>query len=52
MRNEFEIRLLRDNYDLNEIASGWFHKRMDLTPNICAVYVEEDYRNKGMAKKC
>ncbi|NLM34466.1 MAG: GNAT family N-acetyltransferase [Clostridiales bacterium] len=26
-----------------------FHDRKDLTPNICAVYVEEDYRCKGIA---
>lgn len=26
-----------------------FHKRKDLTPNICAVYVEEKYRNQGIA---
>ena len=28
-----------------------FHDRKDLTPNICAVYVEEKYRNKGIAGK-
>lgn len=27
-----------------------FHKRTDLTPNICAVYVEERYRKLGIAK--
>ena len=26
-----------------------FHNRKDLTPNICAVYTEEDYRSKGIA---
>ncbi len=26
-----------------------FHKRKDLTPNVCALYVEEDYRCKGIA---
>lgn len=26
-----------------------FHKRPDLTPNICAVYVEEKYRQQGIA---
>lgn len=26
-----------------------FHNRKDLTPNICAVYVEEDRRCKGVA---
>lgn len=28
-----------------------FHDRPDLTPNICAVYVEPAYRNKGIAGK-
>lgn len=28
-----------------------FHNRKDLTPNICAVYVEENYRNQGIANK-
>ncbi|WP_418179674.1 GNAT family N-acetyltransferase [Aliarcobacter lanthieri] len=27
-----------------------FHNRKDLSPNICALYVEEEYRNKGIAK--
>lgn len=26
-----------------------FHNRKDLTPNVCAVYVEEEYRNQGIA---
>lgn len=26
-----------------------FHDRVDLTPNVCAVYVEEHYRNRGIA---
>ena len=26
-----------------------FHDRKDLTPNVCAVYTEEKYRNKGIA---
>lgn len=26
-----------------------FHDRKDLTPNVCAVYVEEDYRRQGIA---
>lgn len=26
-----------------------FHDRKDLSPNICAVYTEEDYRRKGIA---
>lgn len=28
-----------------------FHDRKDLTPNVCAVYVEESYRCKGIAGK-
>lgn len=28
-----------------------FHDRKDLTPNVCAVYVEEKYRNRGIAGK-
>lgn len=28
-----------------------FHNRKDLTPNICSVYVEEEYRNQGIAGK-
>ena len=26
-----------------------FHERKDLTPNVCAVYTEEEYRNRGIA---
>lgn len=26
-----------------------FHDRKDLTPNVCAVYTEENYRGKGIA---
>lgn len=26
-----------------------FHDRKDLTPNVCAVYVEEEYRRQGLA---
>ena len=28
-----------------------FHDRKDLTPNICAVYTEEEYRGRGIAGK-
>lgn len=28
-----------------------FHDRIDLTPNVCGVYVEEEYRNQGIAGK-
>ena len=26
-----------------------FHERKDLTPNVCAVYVDEEFRNQGIA---
>lgn len=26
-----------------------FHERKDLTPNVCAVYVEEEFRRRGIA---
>ncbi len=41
----------------NKIAGGLgviendFHDRKDLTPNVCAVYVEEEYRCQGIAGK-
>lgn len=28
-----------------------FHNRKDLSPNICALYIEENFRMKGYAKK-
>ena len=28
-----------------------FHERKDLSPNICAVYTEEDFRGQGIAGK-
>ena len=28
-----------------------FHHRPDLTPNVCAVYVDESYRSRGIAGK-
>lgn len=28
-----------------------FHDRKDLRPNVCAVYVEKDFRNQGIAGK-
>lgn len=27
-----------------------FHKRRDLTPNVCAVFVEPEYRGRGLAR--
>lgn len=41
----------------NEIIAGLgvidndFHDRVDLTPNVCAVFVEEKYRCQGIAGK-
>lgn len=40
----------------NEIIAGLgviqndFHKRLDLTPNICAVYVKDEYQGKGICR--
>ena len=40
--------------DENKIVGGIgvidndFHERKDLFPNLCALYVEEEYRNKGI----
>ena len=31
------------------VVENDFHERKDLAPNICAVYVEEEYRNQGIA---
>lgn len=31
------------------VVENDFHDRKDLTPNICAVYTDEDYRRKGIA---
>ena len=33
------------------VVENDFHNRKDLSPNICAVYTEEDYRSQGIAGK-
>lgn len=33
------------------IVENDFHERKDLSPNLCALYVEEDYRNLNIARK-
>ena len=33
------------------IIENDFHDRKDLSPNVCAVYTEEEYRGKGIAGK-
>lgn len=44
--------LVRDGEDFVAgigVIENDFHDRKDLTPNVCAVYVEESYRNQGIA---
>ena len=31
------------------VVENDFHERRDLAPNVCAVYVDEEYRNQGIA---
>lgn len=33
------------------VIANDFHDRLDLTPNVCAVYVEDEYRRRGIAGK-
>jgi len=56
-RNPYDIPkwyIIMDNEERIIAGAGIiendFHKRKDLKPNVCALYVEEDYRNMGIAK--
>ncbi len=47
-----EWYLLMDGDDIiggMGVIENDFHDRKDLAPNICAVYIEEDYRGQGLA---
>lgn len=33
------------------VIANDFHQRKDLTPNVCALYVEEKYRRQGIARQ-
>ena len=47
------LKVLKDNKIIAGLGviENDFHERKDLTPNVCAVYVEEEYRNLGIAGK-
>ena len=34
---------------VNGVIENDFHNRKDLSPNVCAVYTEEEYRKQGIA---
>lgn len=49
-----EWYIIQDNDEIVAslgVIENDFHKRPDLRPNICAVYVIETYRNQGLARK-
>ncbi len=39
------------NYRWSRVIANDFHDRPDLTPNVCALFVEKEYRNQGIAKE-
>ena len=51
--NEFvEWYIVRDDQKIIAglgVIENDFHPRADLTPNVCALYVEDDYRKQGIA---
>lgn len=57
LKNETSVPQWYIAIDKDKIIGGMgviendFHNRKDLTPNVCAVYVEKDYRCKGIAGK-
>lgn len=57
LKNEESVPQWYVAVDNDEIIGGVgviendFHDRKDLTPNVCAVYVEKEYRGKGIAGK-
>lgn len=45
--------MLNENQDIIAgagVIENDFHNRKDLSPNLCALYVEEPYRNQGIAR--
>ena len=56
-KNEASVPQWYIAIDGSEIIGGLgviendFHDRKDLTPNVCAVYVNDEYRGKGIAGK-
>ncbi|HDN2513848.1 TPA: GNAT family N-acetyltransferase [Clostridioides difficile] len=45
--------MLNENQDIiagTGVIENDFHNRKDLSPNLCALYVEEMYRNQGIAQ--
>lgn len=46
--------MLNENQDIiagTGVIENDFHNRKDLSPNLCALYVEQPYRNQGIARQ-